>query len=125
MADLVGTSYRGSSISNIDNLFAQFQFIEYGWPSLNESSGCGVTNMLTTSSPGGFACSYNTIIDSTYYSPFLSCPQISRGNTTLVCVSPDVFAAARYEPYLLGQSNSQIVGIYSGGMELQLNYPLS
>ena len=132
LVDLVGTTQRLANVNTgIDNLFAQFRFVA-SLPedrTLNSSSTCGMTNMLQTSSLGGFACTYNAVIPGYShvedYAEGEICEnsetgQGSTGNLSLLCVSPDLVAIAKYEPYMLGQGDGRLIGIYFGSMSLPL-----
>ena len=118
MVDLVGTTYRtGNTGYYIENLLDQFKFFDASKHSDTPESACGLQNTLSTASPGRYACTYNVYGDGEI--SFRTCGDditSSNGTLDLVCFSPDKGAVAAYEPYMLGQNESQIYGIYQSGM---------
>ena len=115
MVDLVGTTAYtvfdnvSSHPEYIDNLFSQFQLF---------NTSDSVTS-VHTSSIGGLTCIYNVVdnINGIGNWTFVSTTSSTgvtgtRGNYVLICISFDALVGAAYEPYMLGQNDSTIIGTF-------------
>ena len=95
LADLIGfsTYFYNDSYEFNTNLFRAFQFV-------GQDQEFIVNKTLQASSPGGFACVFNTVADlSTQYSGVDAQAgnySLTTGNLSLACISPDTFAIVSY-----------------------------